>query len=541
MTGTEIHIHHKHSLSILWILWAVVSIFPLLAYASPLWQNVLADTPIADLIWIPILALGWATWSILTGDFNRPDDSELNGILGLTLAVVVGLALVLGPVRWPTFFVFNHGGLLLWPLWILAMTWIFWGIEATRKVVAPLLYLVLVWPPIFEAIANKTQTVLVRWAVAVLNDLSHHVSWLHSAQIAGTFGVNYHGQNILVVVAEACSGADSLVGAAIVMPVIWFMIQGGNGKKALLSGISLFGALILNWIRLAVIVLCVHILGPAITFRYIHPVLGFILFALLAVLLVSLLKPFNLHMPKLQVSSTVRFAGLGRVSGALIVSGILFFLLRPLFTLPQGTFGNPSPVKQYHVATFLPSLPQFQKSPAYYANESSVLGPHSATQADLYVMPGSGKEALVEMWSTANASRLATYGFHACLLYHGDNIQASQSFQLVPGVVATAYAVSLPPRTVGGRRSVYVDIEWSDAVKTSQGIRYQRWSIASFPASTPNPTNLHPASHLKSLTAIQAMTAPGTHGSWPNSILHTKAMLIALASEMFHASLRSHA
>ncbi|WP_171822685.1 archaeosortase/exosortase family protein [Sulfobacillus thermosulfidooxidans] len=524
----------------LWTLWVIVSIFPLLAYASPLWQNVLADTPIADLIWIPILALGWATWSILTGDFNRPDDSELNGILGLTLAVVVGLSLVLGPVRWPTFFVFNHGGLLLWPLWILAMTWIFWGIEATRKVFAPLLYLVLVWPPIFEAIANNTQTALVKWAIAVLNDLSHHVSWLHAAQIAGTFGVNYHGQNILVVVAEACSGADSLLGAAIVIPVIWFMLQGGNGKKTVLSSVALFGALILNWIRLAVIVLCVHILGPSVTFHYIHPVLGFILFGLLAVMLVILLKPLKLHMPTIQMSSTVRFAGWGRISGAVLVSAVLFFFLRPLFNLAQGTFGNPSPVKRYRVATFLPSLPQFQKSPAYYANESSVLGPDSATQADLYVMPHSGKETLVEMWSTANASRLATYGFHACLLYHGDNIVASQSFQLVHGVVATAYAVSLPPSTVGGQRSTYVDIEWSDAVKTSQGIRYQRWSIASFPASTPNPTNLHLPNHLEPLTAIEAMTAPGTHGLWPLATLHTKTVLIALADEMFHASLRNH-
>ena len=537
MTSTDIQLHRKRSLGVLWLLWFAVSTIPLLAYASPLWQNILADTPIADLVWIPLLALGWATWSILTGDFTDPDDSELNGILGLSLAVVVGLTLVLGPSRWPTFFVFNHGGLLLWPVWILAMTWVFWGIEATRKVTSPLLYMVLVWPPIFQTLANNTQTLLVRWAIAVLQLLTNSMHWIRAGQVFGTFNVGYHGQDVLVVVAQACSGADSLIGAAIVIPVIWFMLRGSNGPKAVLSGMALVGALILNWFRLAIIVLCVHVLGPQVTFGYIHPVLGFVLFALLALVLALLLKPLHLIMPTITTSQSVRVASWGRVVGAVLVSGAVFLLLVPLFSLPQGSFGNPKALSQFNVKTFLPAIPQFLKTPVYNANESSVLGPHSATQADLYFMPNSGRQALVEMWSTASASALTTYGFHACLLYHGDNIQAAQSFQLVPGVVATAYDVVLPPNHVGGLRSSYVDIEWSDAFKTPRGIRYLRWSIAAFPATRPNPT-LPSTAKLVSLTPIEAMTAPATQGIWNGNVMKTKNVLIALAQEIFNASIK---
>lgn len=539
MIRTEPQANLKRPLIVLWALWVVVSTVPLLAYASPLWQNILADTPIADLIWIPLLAIGWASWSLFTGEFTNPDDSELNGILGMSLAVMTGLALVLGPARWPSFFVYNHGGLLLWPVWILAMTWLFWGLEATRKVAAPLLYLILVWPPIFETLSNHTQSVLVRWAVSILELLSQHVQWLHSTSIAGTFLVGYGTQQVLVVVAQACSGADSLLGAAIVIPVIWFMLKGTEWHKTLLSTIALVGALVLNWLRLALIVLSVHVLGPKITFAYIHPVLGFVLFALLAVLLVVLLNPLSLGMPSVRRSQSVRYAGWGRIAGAIAMSIVVFVLLDPLFSLPQGTFGNPKPVSRYNVRTFLPAIPQFVQTSVYHANESSVLGPHSATQADLYITPVTGRQTLVEMWSTASANALATYGFHACLLYHGDNIQSVQSFQLIPGVVATAYAVVLPPDHVGGARSTYVDIEWSDAVKTTSGVRYMRWSIAAFPQTVPEPSNLRGAMvKLDPLSAVQAMTAPATQGTWNSQVLKTKTVLIALAKELLVTSLK---
>ena len=70
----------------LWMLWMVTSAAPLIAYASPLWQNLLADTPIADLIWIPVLAFGWAMWNIQMAPSQAEDDRELDLILGAGFA-----------------------------------------------------------------------------------------------------------------------------------------------------------------------------------------------------------------------------------------------------------------------------------------------------------------------------------------------------------------------------------------------------------------------------------------------------------------------
>ncbi len=529
-------------LSAYWILWMIVSVVPLLAYASPLWNNLLADTPIADLIWIPIIALGWALWNILSGDPLQPDDGEINLILGGMLAIITGTALVLAPERWPALFVHNHAGLLLWPFWILAMTWLFWGLAATRAILAPLTYLLLVWPPIFQALANATQNVLVHWAVGVLTFLSHHVQWLAPSLPAGTFSVWYHSRPVLVVVAQACSGADSLLGSAIVIPVLWFAFKGSLRNKILISLIALIGALIINWIRLAVIVLSVHIIGPGITFSYIHPVLGFLLFAILAAALMLLCRPFGLTIPPVSSAVHLRKPEWGRMGSAVILAGIIFLLLWPLFSLPEGSFGNPSSVPVFNPRTFLPRLTAFIQTPVYYANESSVLGLGSATQADMYSMQSGTGQALVEMWSTPSATKLATYGFHACLLYHGDSLSAVQSFQLVPGVIATAYGVTLPPNYVGGARSTYVDIEWSDAVTVHGHIRYMRWSIAAFPGNKPSlPKGFGTQSSMEPLSVVQSMVAPASQGHWSPTLLKTRTTLIAIARKIFHQSLKTPA
>ncbi|PSR22692.1 MAG: exosortase [Sulfobacillus acidophilus] len=542
MTSTPPVAHRRGTPVALWALWVAVSVAPLLAYASPLWNNLLADTPIADLVWIPIIALGWTMWNILSIPTNPAhDDSELNIILGGLLALITGLALVIAPERWPAFFVHDHAGLLLWPLWLLAMTWLLWGLTVTRQLLWPLLYLLLVWPPIFEGLANATQSVLVRWAVAILTTLSHHVTWLSPAAATGTFAVVHHGQPYLVVVAEACSGADSLLGAAIIIPVVWFVFRGSLRGKFIISLLALLGALVLNWVRLAIIVFAVHVIGPTFTFAYIHPVLGFVLFALLAVGVMALFAPFGLHAPALPHDVTRTFPGWGRTGSAIVIATAVAVLLWPLVSLPRGSFGNPSPVATFNVRTFLPSLSAFDKRAVYYANESSVLGLGSATQADLYSYHGGQGQALVEMWSTPDASALATYGFHACLLYHGDNLAATRSFQLVPGVVATAYAVVLPPNHVGGPRSTYVDVEWSDAVSVHGHTQYIRTSIAAFSSSRPHLGHLpQSAVHLLSLSPVQAMIAPASTGHWSPSLLQTRTVLVDMAQQLFAQSLKSH-
>ncbi|MCY0879324.1 MAG: archaeosortase/exosortase family protein [Firmicutes bacterium] len=519
-----------------WGLWIVLSVGPVIAYASPLWNNILADTPIADLVWIPIITLGWLGWILLTHRQPLRDDRELNVILGGLLALVAGMALALGPERWPAFFVYDHGGLLLWPVWMLAMVWLFWGIGWTQLVLPPLAYLFLAWPPLFESMANATQGVLVRWADDMLTALSTHVNWLATTAVPGTYSVVFHHIPVSVVVAQACSGADSLIGAAILLPLVWFVVQGAWSAKLVVSLGTSVAALVLNWVRLALIVAATHWIGPDITFGVIHPVLGFMLFALLAVAVALSFRPLGLTLPSRDNNEPYAPQGWLPVGVGVVVGGLTFLMLWPLFSLAQGSFGNPAPLASYNARTFLPVISGMTREPIYYANESSVLGAGAQTQADLYVDTRGVGEAMLELWSTPDANALATYGFQNCLLYHGDVIPAVRSFQLRPGVVATAYAVTLPPAHVGGRRSTYVDVEWNSAVRVHGVIEYQRWSLAAFAASRPRlPVNVGTV-RLSGLTPIEAMVAPGSTGHWTASWTATRTELVAIAQQIFARS-----
>jgi len=513
--------------------WAFLSVWPMIFYAQPLWQNALADTPIAYLIWIPILSMAWAWWNLGTIAQPYPDDAEANLLLGGLATLVIGLILALGPVRWPSTFVYEHAGLLLWPFWSLSLAWILFGLGATRYLLAPLAYLFLAWPPIFGAIADRTQNILVRWAITALTWLAHQVPWLITGP-TGTFYVRHGSQWAGVVIAQACSGADSLLGAAILIPLMLTILKGPWRRLAILVGTALVGALLINWVRLFIIVGAVHWVGSGWTFTYLHPILGFLLFAGLALGLTGLAGALRLRVPQAWHGQA-----LPRIQRAQpILSGLfaafLFLGLLPYLSLPPGYFGNPAPEPTDHLSRLMPRLAGFTRLPKYYANESSILGPGSATLADLYVSDR-GAQILTEVWSTPSASNLASYGFHNCLLYHGENVQAQWSFGLAPGIAATAYAVSLPPAVYGGPAGpTYIDIEWTDAIRGSYGVRYQRWSVALFPTAPALwPPNIRQYHFQPVSLGLDAMLAPPTTGSWSAALRKNRNLLSRFASLIY--------
>lgn len=507
------------------ISWGLCALLPMAAYALPLWRNALADTPIAYLIWIPFLAVAWAMWNLATIALPYPTDRELDVLLGGGITALVGAVLALAPARWAASMVFAQGGLLLWPLWALGLAWLLFGIGVTRRLVGPLAYWLLAWPPIFTAIADRTQGLLVTWAIRALDVMAGLVSWVRPGQTAGTFWVDHGGHWAGVVVAQACSGADSLLGAAILLPLMLTVWKGPRSRMGVLAALALAGALILNWVRLFVLVAAVHVIGPSWTFGVLHPMLGFLLFALLGGLLAVLAGPLGLApvprpaLPRLRLPGSRRLALAGGFSLA------LFGALWPLFRLPPGNAGNPQPVATTQLSTILPAVAGFHRTLVYRANESSILGPHSHTLAYLYQAPG-GASALAEVWSAADVGTLAAYGFRNCLLYHGDHILAVRSFVLPSGLPATAYAVAMAPSQVGQPRAVYVDVEWTSAVKTPAGVRYLRWSVASFPSPPSGwPSAVRLASVGGPVSGLAAVATPPSHGNWPAALAATQHRL----------------
>jgi exosortase/archaeosortase family protein len=522
-------------------LWAVLTLAPMAAYALPLWQNALADTPTAYLVWIPFLAVGWGMW-VLHDVPPYADDAETDGILGVVLLVTVGALLILGPYRWPTLF-FNHSfGLILWPLWALAIAWLLFGVGVTGRLLGPLGYLLLAWPPILTAVATMTQGVLLALAIAVLNHVGHLLPWFRTqGGMAGTYLVRSHGVWTSVIVSQACSGADSLLAAAILIPLLLTQFRGPGLRKAVLVAVTLAGAVVLNLGRLGAIIWALHALGNSFTFGVLHPALGFVLFAVLSLSLAHVGRALGLDLqPAGRRTPHLSLAGPFRTTTAVLLSAALGLGLWPLLSVPEGGIGRPIPVASAEPEALLPALAGFRQAVVGRFDDSSILGPSSVSVAEAYAAP-SGAYLLAEVWETPNYSALRSYTYNNCLLFHGDELDAVSPVLLGKDAVATSYAVRMPPPVPGGPRAVYVDVEWTTSIQTPQGIRYLRYSVA----APPQPTSAWPDQVLRVTplgmpTGLLALAAQAPSGRWPQELAATRRALEGFA-RLFAEGVRAQA
>ncbi len=513
--------------------WTLVSLGPMAAYAAPLWQNILADTPIAYLIWIPLLAVFWGGQELRRGDAPR-GDAELDAILGVGLLLVTGATLVIGPAHWPYFFVMDSGGLLLWPLWLLGASWLLFGIGVTPRLLAPAVYLLLAWPPILSQVAALTQSVLVRLAIGAITGLSSFLPWLQT-QGQGTFLVGHGASAVPVLVSNACSGADSALGAAILLPVLLARLSGAFWRKVILVVAAIAGAVLLNLLRLSAIIATIHYLGASFALGVVHPSLGFVLFAVLALALLAAAGWLGLR--QLALGDFPPAAGTGRLWLALALGAGLFAVLAPLFSMHPGAPGNPLGVRSANPWGLMPRLSGFTAADRQHFNDVSILGPGGYSVAQTYVAPG-GATVLAEVWLTPNLTTLESYGFRDCLLFHGEQIGATRTFAIAAGTPAVDYALSLPPGVVGGARQPYEDIEWESAVRLPGGsVRYLRYALASLPEPTGSwPASLRSAPGPQQLQGMAALAMPPAYGSWPRVLLTTQSNLRRFARAFVNAT-----
>jgi exosortase/archaeosortase family protein len=429
----------------------------------------------------------------------------------------------------------ESAGLLLWPLWTLGMAWLLFGVGVTPALLGPLAYLLFSWPPLLGAVATVTQGVLVQVAITSMAHLSRFVPWITTQGQTGAFLVAGHGSLVPVVISQACSGADSALGAAIILPVLLTQYVGGAWRKGLLVVGALTGAILFNLLRLAAIMASIHFAGSDFTFGLLHPMLGFVLFALLALLLVVAAGRLGL-VPR--PPSTVRLApvGWGRTGGSWLLGAALFFSLWPLFTTPYGAPGKPLQVRTADVAALLPRLPGFRVTGVQRFNDASILGPGAVSLADTYVSR-SGAQVLAEVWSTPDLGNLESYGFRDCLAFHGERTNAMRLFDVAPATAAADYALQLPPIAVGGAWASYEDIEWESAVRIPDGsVRYLRYAVAALPQSAAEwPKSLSSVRSPASATGMSAIAMPPAFGSWPQTLGPTQRQLERFAADLAQA------
>jgi exosortase len=450
--------------SVLWIcVWVAASVIPILPYARPLVDYALADTPYAYLVWIPAFAFFWGGWSLSHMD-KYNDDAELHVLIGVPAMVLAGALLMGGLSTFAGSFVGDSVGLLLWPLWALAVAWVLFGIGTTGVLLRPLIFMMLAWPPLYTAIVSFTNPILQNFAIDVSNGFANLFKWAQVSSQYGEILIRHGGTWLAIVISSACSGSDSFLAMIILLPIVLVLFQGSLLRKFLLIVIAAMLAIAMNLLRLILLILSDHAFGSDFTFGILHPVLGLILFACAIVLLWIIGRSIHVRPKASLAKQGLRSPGWGRVGVAGVFAIALTVILWPLYTFGAGSYGVPIAVNTDHLSALMPEVPGYFRNSLGLFDDSSLLGPGSYCRAFAYSTP-TGAYAMAEEWWTYNLSALQSYGVHDCLLFHGYALLGQQSFDVAPGIAANAFAILLAPATVGGTRTAYEDVAFVYAAK----------------------------------------------------------------------------
>jgi exosortase len=439
------------------------SVIPILPYARPLVDYALADTPYAYLVWIPAFAFFWGGWSLSRMD-KYNDDAELNVLIGVPAMVLAGALLMGGLSTFAGSFVGDSVGLLLWPLWALAVAWVLFGIGTTGVLLRPLMFMMLAWPPLYTAIVSFTNPILQNFAIDVSNGFANLFKWAQVSTQYGEILIRHGGTWLAIVISSACSGSDSFLAMIILLPIVLVLFQGSLLRKFLLIVIAALLAIAMNLLRLILLILSDHVFGSDFTFGILHPVLGMILFACAIVLLWIIGRSIRVRPKASLARKGLRSPGWGRVGVTGVFAVALTVILWPLYTFGAGSYGVPIAVNTDHLSALMPEVPGYFRNSLGLFDDSSLLGPGSYCRAFAYSTP-TGAYAMAEEWWTYDLSALQSYGVHDCLLFHGYAVLGQQSFDVAPGIAANAFAILLAPATIGGTRTAYEDVAFVYAAK----------------------------------------------------------------------------
>ena len=505
-------IKHRHQRirtgSNLWIIiWLTFSIFPVLPLTSSLWQDALADTPYAYLVWIPVFGFLWAAWSISRVN-NYNDDAELNGIIGLPI-LIVSISIFLFAVKGnPGVYVGQDIGILFWPVWALALAWLIFGVGITKAIIKPMLYLLLAWSPLYVGLVNVTTQPLLNIANDGLTAFTHIINFIQPLQTAGNYLVLTGNTWYPVQVSSLCSGADSFLAILILLPIIFVFFQGSLIKKGILIVTALLLTIIMNIFRLVILTVALHFWGVNFTFGDLHPVIGFILF-LFSIGVIALIGKFLGFTGVPSVTSHhAKKPGVFRASLVVISSIAVILGLWPLYFWVQGSFADPISVTSNQLSILMPQLKGFNRSLLGVYPEEAVLGPGAYGTAYAYSNL-KGDYAMGEEWWSNNLNTLLSYGVNNCLLFHGNTILGKTSFTVRPGITANAFAILLPSSsTSGGKQDFFEDVSYTFAVKYNGNPAYIRAEFAA-----PIQYQVSPSAKMVQSQAIQQLLNAQYHNT----------------------------
>lgn len=475
--------------------WPAVAIIvaTLIAYhftLASLFDFLRLDTPLAYLPLLPLFCIGIGVVTARRYEYGtRPiRDRQIDLLVGVPMVGVALLLITLAPVIASTYYWTDRADVLSLALFAAGATIAGYGVTWFWRLKASFIFLVLMWPALY---LHLLAGVMQRFTDATNAALAQIVHWLPlGVRLGGQSGLlivsQPHAAPLQVAVGSACSGANSVLGFALIGGAVLTTMRGGRLRASLwwVAGLALaFG---LNIARLVSILALASVGHPEFALGGYHAVIGLVLFGIAVTLMLFVLPWFGLRSkeaPTASGSSTQHPApGAARlrrrvvvVVAVLAVTGLTALAdqaLQPYAAFEDGS-GSPT-VKPFTLAAAPPGWTVSELT--RYPWVTQYFGDKSTWYRYMVTRPGGGGVAFADMVLTDDKGSLDTYNLQNCFLFHNYDIRTSQRVDLGNGVYGLLLNYSDP-----ATHTRWATVSWAWPVVNKGDTYYERIALTASP------------------------------------------------------------
>ncbi len=451
-------------------------------------QTLTSDTPLAYLALVPVFALA-IVWYKRIPATPEPAifDRQLDYLLGIPLLAASLFAAFVLPARFGAMAWVNRVDLLFLPVFVTGATILLFGTRVAWRQKAALAYLFLAWPWLYTTLLGSALGGLRNLTLRALEVLVRVVPVARpvgSSTSGGLFEVVHHGVAFPISFVTACSGVDGMVGFLLLGVALLTVVEGRPTRKLAWLAVGLVLAWIANLVRLVLIFGVGALEGPHVAMDVLHPVAGFVFFALALAAMTALMRPFGLHFSA-RPKAPGRAAGPAGTAGRAVVAATLMLLVAAVSVASGvGELRQFNPVAD---AAGEPRLSSFLVSPAApsgwsavfeteYQSSKTLFGPTSRWFRYLFA-PTSSKRAhavdalpvTADVIDESGLGGFNVYGITACYSFHGYHLRDVAAVDLGNGIRGQALSYA------GGRsQQDWSLVWWVWPVRTGDGTRYER-------------------------------------------------------------------
>ncbi|MFN8052145.1 MAG: exosortase/archaeosortase family protein [Acidimicrobiales bacterium] len=507
------------------------------------------DSPLAYLGLIPFIAVGicWYTARPAAGE-PEVHDRYLDRIIGVPLVIAPVLVLLILPTQLSTYFWVWRIDLLTLPLFAAGCVALILGSRTLIRMRLGILWLFAAWPVPYQFALQHGLEPFTGFTVKALRSTS---GILGSATFVpggdGAFSVDGPGRPFTVVVASACSGANSLVGFLIVASATAMLSRGTRRAKLTWVGVGSALVWMVNVVRVLVIFAVGDIWGERTAIDVFHPYIGLVFFSIAVTTMMLLAPRFGVRLGGRRHSAIPLRASVERgatkwmAAGSVVlvlavVAGGLDDQLRVVDPV-AGALGTPRLGAFAQTATEMEgfegkAIDHFDWTQRFFGEDSDWTryefdGPGTISLA-------ASIPIIADVVTTSDVQTFNDFGVEACYKFHGYDVADEQRVDLGSGVTGNVLTWKDPSTPITWN-SVY----WHWPVSTPDGVRYQR-IVLMFNTSTgaqvaaPQPSNRLASSLGISLDRLLNDEGDGPGGSARND--RTRVFLVSFAQQMVRDS-----